>query len=335
MAINKNALIRFQTLDRCFRNPGKRYFYEDLIEEVNKSLANVGSDGIGKSQLYKDIRFMESNPDWDIEILKLKDGAKVYRRYRDLNSSINQSTYLNQVEAEKLKNAFSVLNKFRGLPQFGWINEIIPKIDSAFNISEKGTEIISFDNNEYLKGLEFIDPLFNAILYKNVIEISYHSFKNPEPVVKIISAYHLKEYNNRWYVYGEDMEYANIVNLALDRIIDFKLRTDIVYKETDINFEEYFEDTLGVTFQPGEDTEVIILKIDNSLWPYIDTKPIHGSQKVVSKDENTVTIELELIPNYELESQILHFGEMLEVLEPSSLRIKIKNRVEALSRKYN
>ena len=33
MATNKNALIRYKILDTCFRNPGKKYFIEDLIEK--------------------------------------------------------------------------------------------------------------------------------------------------------------------------------------------------------------------------------------------------------------------------------------------------------------
>ena len=32
MGITKNATIRYQTLDRCFKNPGKRYYIEDLLD---------------------------------------------------------------------------------------------------------------------------------------------------------------------------------------------------------------------------------------------------------------------------------------------------------------
>lgn len=38
MSTNKNAIIRYQALDRCFRRTGKKYFIEDLIEACNEAL---------------------------------------------------------------------------------------------------------------------------------------------------------------------------------------------------------------------------------------------------------------------------------------------------------
>lgn len=92
MAITKNALIRNQTLDRCFRNPGKRYFIQDLLEEVNYTLLNnnVETSCIQKRQLYDDIRFMESAEGWNIPLEKNKEGRTIYFMYAD---EISQPTY--------------------------------------------------------------------------------------------------------------------------------------------------------------------------------------------------------------------------------------------------
>ena len=80
--------------------------------------------------------------------------------------------------------------------------------------------------------------------------------------------------------------------------------------------------------------EKVVLKISNELFPYIATKPMHGSQKVKERSESFVVIELELIPNYELESLILSYGEGVEILSPETLREKITNRIKLLSEKY-
>jgi len=334
MAITKNALIRFQTLDRCFRNPGRRYYINDLLEECNKALIDFdhGSDGIKKRQLYQDLIFMESSQGWSIPLERIKDGRKTYFKYEDPKFSIN-SQPLNELEAEQLKSAMMVLQRFKGLPQFKWINEILPKLDQAFNFTEDTGGIISFDNNEFLKGLEFIDPLFNAILYKKVIRIKYQSFKNPEPVEMVFSPYHLKEYNNRWFLYGKDSSYDNVINIALDRIVAVE-ETDLPFEICEIDFEEYFEDVLGVSFFPEQPIEKIFLRVAKSLWPYIETKPLHGSQKVISRKENYIDISLELILNYELEAQILQFGEKVEVLAPVDFRAKIANRITKSKKKY-
>lgn len=64
------------------------------------------------------------------------------------------------------------------------------------------------------------------------------------------------------------------------------------------------------------------------MYPYIQTKPIHGSQKLKEKGTTHTLLTLDLIPNYELESIILSYGEGMEVTVPLSLKNKIKNRLK-------
>lgn len=174
MAITKHALIRYQTLDRCFRNPGRRYYIADLLEACNEAIKDLEPDskGIRKRQLYDDIRFMESSQGWHIPLERIKDGRKTYLRYEDTSFSINNQP-INELEAEQLKSAMLVLNRFKGLPQFEWINELLPKLDQTFQLSNQSDTIISFDSNEFLKGTEHLSPLFNAILYKQTLAITY------------------------------------------------------------------------------------------------------------------------------------------------------------------
>lgn len=62
MATNKHAIIRYQALDKCFRNIGKRYFMTDLIDACNQAIYDFkgSNEGIKKRQVFEDIRFMES-----------------------------------------------------------------------------------------------------------------------------------------------------------------------------------------------------------------------------------------------------------------------------------
>ena len=65
------------------------------------------------------------------------------------------------------------------------------------------------------------------------------------------------------------------------------------------------------------------------------TKPIHGSQKKVRQDEKGLVIEIEVIPNYELEQLILSYGEAIQVLYPFTLKDKIKVRIASALSNYN
>lgn len=332
MSTNKHAIIRYQTLDKCFRNLGRNYAIEDLVEECNKSIYEYTGkeEGIKKRQLYDDIRFMESEQGWNIELRKVKDGRTVFYKYENSNFSISNQP-LNETEANQLREALLTLERFKGLPQYNWINEINARLESTFNLKQKNDVIISFEQNEYLKGLEFIPILYNAILYKKVLSINYKSFNSDEEIAIIVSPYYLKQYNMRWFLFAKSKDYESISNLALDRIETVK-ENNQEYIETDIDFNEYFEDVVGVTI-PSDKTENIVLKIDKSLISYIKTKPLHGSQKIKESVDN-YEVHLKLIPNYELETLILSFGEKIQVLEPMSLVEKVNGRINKMKDNY-
>ena len=148
MATNKNAIIRYQALDKCFRNTGRKYYIDDLIKVCNEALLDIepNSSGIKRRQIFKDINFMRDSKGYDAPIESYRDGRKVYYRYVDTNFSINNSP-LNTNEAEQLKNAISILQRFEGTPQFEWMNEIGPMLSSHFGLTNSEKKVMSYDSN--------------------------------------------------------------------------------------------------------------------------------------------------------------------------------------------
>lgn len=334
MPINKKALNRYLVIDRCLRNPGRKYYLQDLLQEINQALEEEGTNGIGRTQLYKDLVDLEYST-YKAPIERIKDGRKVYFKYADPEYSISKQP-LNEEEANQIKSALLVLSRFKGMPQFEWVHEMIPRIEQSFGLKADGSgDIISFDSNEFLKGIEHIGTLFNAILYKKVLQISYQSFKSDQLDSVLLQPLHLKQYNNRWFLLGHNKDLARISTLALDRMQEIN-ESNIPYQEiAPINFNDYFEDIVGVTVLEDKECEKIVLKFTPEQAPYILTKPLHGSQKTVRSDENALIVSLELIPNYELEKLILGFGETVEVLKPEFLRVRIKERIEIALKGYN
>ena len=334
MATNKNATIRYQALNRCFRNPGRQYYIDDLIEACNDSLHDIdpSSTGIKRRQVFDDIKFMRDSQGFDAPIESYKDGKKVFYRYNDLSFSINNQP-LNEKEAGQLKEALLTLSRFKGIPQFEWVDEIKTRLEASFQLKSRA-KVIEFEENQYLKGKELIGVLYDAIINKQILEIQYHSFKRDEPIQMILEPYFLKQYNSRWFLFGLNVEMKTISNLALDRIIGIR-ETNRHYTDSDTwDFEEFFEDVVGVSVNKSQEPVKILLQITKSLWPYIESKPIHGSQKVKVKNDEGVTIELTLQINYELTSVIFAFGEDVKVLSPEELKTSIRNKAEALLNNY-
>ena len=167
MSTNKNALLRYKILDSCFRNTGNRFGIKELIDEVNKVLVEKDptSDGISRRQIYDDITFMVSSEGWEVPLTKQRDGRRVYYRYKNPSFSINNMP-LNEVEINQLKSAIDILSQFKGLPQFEWIHELLPKIQIGISAEMDGKSLMDFESNQYLKGIDLIGIIYNAILFK-------------------------------------------------------------------------------------------------------------------------------------------------------------------------
>ncbi len=335
MATNKHAIIRYQTLDNCFRNTGRRYFIEDLMQACSEAIEKyTGFEvKISRRQIFGDITFMKENEGYLIELDdRCKDGKRVYYRYKDVNFSIlNQP--MNIKEEQQLREAILTLSRFKGMPQFDWVEELAMKLETKLNLKDVTSKVIEFDENKYLVGKNYISDLYEAILSKQVLNIQYKSFKVDVPIEIVFHPYYLKQYNNRWFVFGRNQIYNSIQNLSLDRIITIE-EAQIEYIENDlVDFSEYFEDIIGVSIEQSP-IQKVVLKVEKSLLPYIQTKPLHESQFIKPFDENYELVVIKVMPNYELESLILSFGERVEVMEPEAMRWKLKERIKKLSELY-
>jgi predicted DNA-binding transcriptional regulator YafY len=336
MAINKNAYIRYQVLDRCFRNPGRIYFIEDLIEECTSAMTELDpkSTGIKRRQLLMDIRFMESPQGWSIPLERYSFDRRKYYRYSNLNFSINNQK-LNEKEIQQIGSMISLLSRIKGLPQLEWIDETIQRLEQSLQLKPAGNDIIGFEQNEFLLGREYLGELFNAILYKKVLQITYKAFTREKDAVFIIHPYFLKQYNGRWFLFGLNPEIGKLFNLALDRIIEVREIKGIFIENTTWDFTEYFEDIIGVTKPEKIEPIKIELKFTPKQTPYILTKPIHGSQRKILFDKTGLTISIHVIPNYELEQVLLSFGEDVEILSPKNFRNRMKGRMKKVIEIYS
>lgn len=330
MATNKYALIRYKVLDKCFSNKGRRYFIENLIEECSKQLKEIDPDsnGISRRQIFDDMNFMKSNEGWNADIKGFRDRKRFYYRYENTDFSINNSP-LSEYEINQLKSAMDIIGQFKGMPQFEFVNELLPKLHQGTFIDDNQKTIISFDSNEYLKGMHHFGALYNAILYRTVLKIAYKPYEALNAELITIHPYYLKQYNNRWFLFGlNSVNLKPFWNLAIDRIESIRRSKEKYQSNKYIDWNEYFDDMIGVTKPEGAEIEKIVLEVYGKTANYFITNPLHSSQKTKIENKNLTRIELNLIINYELERLILSYSDSIKVVEPKRLVKEIKKRIE-------
>ena len=332
MATNKHAIIRYQALDKCFSNKYKKYFIEDLIEACNYALAEtVEQPTVSVRQIYDDIKFMESCAGWEIPLERFKDGKKTYYRYSDEDFSITKQP-ITEEEMSKIREMTFILNRFKGLPQCEWIEELITNLEDKFKIKGSSKSVISMESNAYADGLKYLSSIFNAIINRQVLHIIYSPF-NKSDCEWDIHPYFIKQYNNRWFLLGLNEKDHRISTIGLDRIKSLE-SCAIPYIEDNIieDIDEYFSDVVGVTIPAGKEVVRVKLQFSSNRYPYVISKPLHESMRKV--DNENCIVAIDVIPNRELEALILSFGDDVEVLEPLEFRQQIANKIKSNYQKY-
>ncbi|MBR2261879.1 MAG: WYL domain-containing protein [Paludibacteraceae bacterium] len=334
MPVNKNAQFRYQILDRCFSDYRHKYDIDDLLEKVNEHLADVcGRDSMIKErQLRDDINAIRKMLPNEISIeTKPLYGKKCYYRYSERDFSIFQND-LSPDEVQKLRSTIEMLGRYRGVPNNAWLEEVISNLEYRFGIKSNTENVVAFEQNEQLKGLEYLSEVIDAAVNHTPLIIYYKTYSGKE-FTSTLHPYHVKQYNNRWFLFGYEEESRKIANKALDRIQRISV-ADVPFKpNTAIDFAHFFDDIVGVSI-PYEDVEkeTIILRFTEARFPYVTSKPIHKSQTILSEVECTISLEVK--PTRELEQQILSFGSDVEVLLPESFRAQIERKIEEIYKKY-
>lgn len=336
MPVNRNALIRYKTIDKCLQNRFRKWTLEDLITACSDALYEYEGieKGVSKRSVQADIQIMRSD--------KLGYNAPIivtdrkYYTYEDPEYSITNIPLTDQ-DLLHLSDTVNFLKQFKGFSHFRELEGMVQKLEGhIYAKKSKQKAVIEFEKNENLKGLEFLDQLYQAIVKKQVLEITYQSFKAKEASEMPFHPYLLKEFNNRWFLIGVKGNGLKILTIALDRIQSLRVTPKVRYIENNsFDPQAYYKDIVGVTVMEGLLTEDVEIFVFNNNAPYVLTKPMHPSQRLIERKENGVIIGLQVKQNFELEREIMGYGESMVVLKPERLRQRIKDKMQKALGNYD
>ena len=336
MPANKNALIRYKTIDRCLSNQARKWTINDLIDACSDALSELeGRDeNVSKRTIEGDLRMMRSDKlgyNAPIEVYDSK-----YYRYSDPDFSITNMP-LSENDINLMREAVDMLRQLTDFDQFSEMSDIVGRLQDRLAVSDSASEpIIHFDSVPQLKGMKWLTPLYQYIKDCQTLRIMYKSFKAKEPTEFIIFPYLLKEFRNRWFIFGSRVSDRLLHNLALDRIVSVEPCNDIPYRRNSrFKGVRFFDDVIGVTKDIDSQSQTIRLWVSSEQRNYILTKPLHNSQTIVSDNtDGTCEIEITVVPNLELYSVLMSYTPGVIVLSPDEIRQQLQLRIKKASELY-
>ena len=238
MPQNKNFQKRITILDECFSSRTGQFTLDKLIETIASRL----EISISRKTIQNDIKYVRetienensANLDFDefpVFIPKLFEGKKTVFKYSNPDLALGNQL-LSKTDQEQLGETLAILSRYSNRQDFFWLDELFPRIKSAFNlVHEDYNGLISYQSNRDYSGQSWVGKIYNQLIRKKIVIIEYKGFKDTDAYLRRIHPYHLKQYNNRWFLFGweESENYTGITNVALDRIIKISETIDFMH----------------------------------------------------------------------------------------------------------
>ncbi|MCR9154241.1 MAG: WYL domain-containing protein [Bacteroidetes bacterium] len=335
MAWTKKALIRYRTIDRCLQNHQRKWSLNDLREACSDALHELEGRpvDISKRTTQLDLQIMRSEKlgyEAPIEVYQKK-----YYRYADPDYKISDIP-LNEGDLNVITESIEILKQFKDFSLFRDLNGVFQKLEDQIHQNEQRASLIHFDKNERLRGLNYLDEIYQAILKGIVLDIRYQSYRNSNVQRFKFHAIFLKEYNNRWFVIGHKNDSKRVFNFALDRIQGMEADLKSTYQRLNLDPDEFYKDTFGVTVLSPKDLIEIELWVNPSNAPYVISKRIHASQKTIQEyPDGSVIISIRVHHNFEIERHLFGFADNIRVLKPERLVKRIKHKLEMAAKQYD
>ena len=347
---------RYLVLDKCLRDQHRYYHMEDLVKAVNRMLERYDFYPVSDRTIKSDLKFMQSGEGFGAVLAKRYDGHTKIYTYEDPHFTIMKLPMTDR-ESDLLSATIMMLSRFKGMPNYRWLEHTLRMLRVKFNVGVK-TASVALSQNEGLKGLDdWFEPLFEACRKRQIVTLLYNRFDRleKEPTTRVIEPYQMRQHNLRWYLVGrEDLKQPRLqmVVVPIDRILELsvesieerdsrELSEGKFKRPTDSDLDAYFKDVVGVSRNPESKPESVKVKAWGLTAHFINTKPIHPSQDVIEeghmihpitgKDTGYMVFEWNVIPNEPLIQALLVYANECEIIEPKTLRDKIRKRAEDIA----
>jgi predicted DNA-binding transcriptional regulator YafY len=338
MPANKYALLRYRVIDRCISNKYRPFpSIEDLQQACEEALYGSSNERVSRSTIEKDIKAMRTEEELGyyapIKYSKLEQGYY----YEDSSYTIKDIS-LSDEEQEAIKLAATTLFQFRDMAMFKDFGSAIQKIFDRMNISpemedEAVERHVQFETSPVAQGSDLLPELLSAIKQRQEVQFRYHSYLDDSKSERVLEPYLLKEYRNRWYVIGRDVERNATRTFGLDRIENLHSAPRYFVVPSDFDSDTLFRHSFGIT--AGGKAEEVVLRFAKQQGLFVRSQPLHPTQETIAEDENGIVVRIRVIPSPELTMAILSYGHQVEVVSPSKLRGEVMKALNLTASFYN
>ena len=132
MPANKNALIRYKTIDRCLRNRYRRWTLDDLVDACSDALYDMEgiAKGVSTRTVQGDLQMMRSDKLGYYAPIEVYDNK--YYRYSDPDYSIT-NTHITTEDYNLIVKAVNTIKENRKDGDIDKLDEVLGRVKDKLN----------------------------------------------------------------------------------------------------------------------------------------------------------------------------------------------------------
>ncbi len=290
--------------------------YTIIIEQLNRSKFPSVTGIIDKLE-EQGLKLSERQLKRDIESLRFEFGLEIHY------SAIQRGYFL-----ESGQTAFPYFLK---LLEFSQNTELLTAyLKKGLDISE----ILNFEDFHTFKGSGFMHGLALAVLNRRELLLVHKRFDAETEKEFRFQPYLLREYLNRWYIIGVEVNSNNIKTFGLDRIGNFS-STGNTFKNTEKQkIAGLFKNVIGIHASLDDKPEQIILSCHPYLGNLLKSLPLHPSQKIESETARETIVSVKVVINYEFTQRLLMMANQSHVISPLRLKDEMRQMLDEAQKNY-
>ena len=179
-------------------------------------------------------------------------------------------------------------------------------------------------------GEQFLPTIIEAIKLGRCLNMGYQKF-GAEPSVRKVEPYTLKLSRRRWYMLVRTENQFKV--FSLDRMFSLEMTEERFDKLKKFSPEDYFAEYFGV-LTDGTPLAHIVIRAYGKMASYLRTLPLHDSQRELERMDEYTDYSLDMRPTADFIGELLSYDEGIEVLEPTDLRLKIREKLKRMLNRY-
>jgi predicted DNA-binding transcriptional regulator YafY len=191
---------------------------------------------------------------------------------------------------------------------------------------------LPFAPKNYGSRTEELDDVFQAVADLRPLSCRYKRNTGKEDRI-VLHPYAMVLYKDAIYCVGLHVAKGEVRTFLLDRMRDTECATsDRFDLPDDFRIEDYFQGQFGIWH--GGEPQTVVIEFDARVREYVETRRIHPSQSLEVRSDGSVRLSMTIGDLTEVTTWVLGFGETAKVIEPASLRERVRSELVNALRQY-